>query len=457
MAIFPVETKVDLGIIKSVNKISSEIVSYVIKLETYHQENQRATGIPIFSFGYNSYTYLEGSRVVCLIKDSNFNKVFIIGQTYDPAISRGGIVPNEGQINLSVGGADRSGLAPLGTNDIFHAFAGNSYLKFDSNKINIAIGDQFKINGGQSFFNLSTDINGSGLSVKFGTFNISAINGLNVFANDGAIYMKAQRLAFYEGANKKEPDFLISNGLHRRTGAQSLEIFSVYSFEAGSSKTQGTDYAVDWNVIQGSYGIRLGTGDFKINLTNVAGAEVSFKIGVGPLYLSQFIFDQSSLEVKIGAALPDSLKLGGGSIQVKVGNIPGLQSEFLIKDASSELKVKGVIGTSTITNSTGKILFENSAIAGDASLEIASGKLTLKSASKAMGGKILLDGEVEISGSLKVKGSDGVEVSEDIIVKGSKGIEVKTGDVKAGPTSISLMNHTHASAIPGGPSPPNPG
>ena len=104
--------------------------------------------------------------------------------------------------------------------------------------------------------------------------------------------------------------------------------------------------------------------------------------------------------------------------------------------------MKGVTGSSTITNSSGKILFENSGLVGSASLEIASGKLTLKSASKAMGGKILLDGEVEISGNLIVKGSDGVEAT--------------MGDVKAGPMSISLMNHTHASSIPGGPSPPNP-
>ena len=118
--------------------------------------------------------------------------------------------------------------------------------------------------------------------------------------------------------------------------------------------------------------------------------------------------------------------------------------------------MKGITGSSTIKNSTGKILFENSAATGSASLEIASGKLTLKSASKALGGKILLDGEVEISGNLTVKGSDGIEVSEDIVVKGSKGIEVKTGDVKAGPLSISLKNHKHAASVPGGPSPPLP-
>ena len=442
MAIFSAETKFDLGIISKVNKINVEVVSYVIKLETYHQENQRAIGVPIYSFGYNSYTYQEGSRVVCLLKDSNYSKVFIIGQTYDPAINRGGFVPDEGEINLSTGGSDRSGIAPLGKNDIFHAYAGQSYLKFDSDKMNISISDKLKIDGGQSFFNLSTDSRGSGISIKFGTFNILAPNGLNVLANDGAIYMRSQRLAFYEGANKKDPDFLISNGLHRRTGIQSLEIFSVYSFEAGSSKTQGTDYAVDWNIIQGSYGIRLGTGDFKVNLTNVGGAEVSFKIGVGPLYLSQFIFDQSSLEVKIGAALPDSLNLGGGLFEVKAGNFPGSQSEFLIEGGNSELKVKGVTGTSTITNSVGKILFENSGLVGSASLEIASGKLTLISASKANGGKIILDGEVEITGKLTVKGSDGIETT--------------TGDVKAGPSSISLINHTHASSIPGGPSPPNP-
>jgi hypothetical protein len=443
MGFVKIETKVDLGIITSVNKINKEIISYRVFLENYHQENERADGIPIFSFGYNSYTYLVGSRVVCLIKDSNFTKVFIIGQTYDPAITRGGNAARPGETQLSSGGADRSGIAPLGANDIFHAYTEGSYFKFDSKKLNISIADELVINGNRSFFSLSTDTNNSGFSVKNGTFNISAINGLNVFANDGAVYIKAQRLAFYEGANKEKPNFLISNGLHRQIGSESLQIFGIYSFEAGSSKVKGKNFVVDWNLIQGSYGIRLGTGDFKINLMNVSGAEVSFKIGVGPLYLSQFIFDQSALEVKIGAALPDSLKLGGGTLEIKVGNFPGLQTEFLLEGSNAELKIKGVTGSSSYAYTPSKITIENTGLFGSASFEIGSGKLTLMSASKAMGGKIILDGEVEISGNLKVKGSDGIEAT--------------LGDVKAGPTSISLTKHKHATSIPGGPTPPLPG
>lgn len=451
------DTKVDIGTITYINKTSSESLEYTVHLETYHQENEIGIGLPVFSFGFNSYTYIKGSRVICLLRDFNVKQFFILGQIYDPAISRGGFIPEPGEILLSSGGDDRSGILPLGKNDLFHAYTKKSFLKFDSEKINISINDTLKINGGQSFFSVTTDAKNSGFLLKDGVFNISAVNGFNLFSNDGAIYIKGQRFGFYEGANKTKPDFLISNGLHRQIGSELLHIFGIYSFEAGSSKVKGKTYAVDWNVIQGSYGIRLGTGDFKINLTNLSGAEVSFKIGQGPVYLSQFIFDESALEVKIGTALPDSLKLGGGSLAVKVGNIPGLQTELLLEGSNAELKVKGVVGSSTYTQAGQSMKFESSGSSGSATLEIASGKLTLKSASKATGGKIILDGEVEITGSLLVKGDDGVEVSKDIIVKGDTGITVKTGDVKAGATSISLKNHKHASSVPGGPTPPTPG
>jgi hypothetical protein len=436
------EVKVDFGIITSFEKRNKEIISYRVKLENYHQELEEATGIPIFSFGYNSYTFLVGSRVVCLIKDSNFNKVFIIGQTYDPAISRGGFAPDPGEISLVGSGSDRSGIGPLGKNDVFHSYAGSSYLKFDSKKINISIGNDFIIDGSNSLFSLSTDANKNGFLIKSGVFNFIGSNGFNFFSNSGQFYLEGKGFSYYEGT-KKDADFSVVNSVHRRIGLEALDIFGTYSFEAGNGKIKGKTYTVDWNVISGSYGIRLGTGDFKINLTNVSGAEVSFKIGVGPLYLSQFIFDQSVLEVKIGAALPDSLKLGGGSLSVKVGNFPGLQTEFLLEGSNAELKVKGLIGSSTFTHGSSSIKFENTGTTGSASFEIANGKLTLKSASKALGGKITLDGEVEITGNVTVKGSDGITVS--------------LGDVKAGPTSISLKNHKHATSIPGGPTPPLPG
>lgn len=442
MALIKSGTHIDFGIIKRVTPISSEIMTYIVFLEHRHQDHEFAVGIPVFSFGYNSYTYEVGSRVICLIKDSNFSKVFIIGQTYDPTVTRGGSAPKSGETLLSSGGDDISGISPLGKNDMFHAYTKNSYFKFDSKKLNISISNELVISGNQSFFTLSTDNMGSGFTVKSGTFNLLAFNGLNVFANDGGIYMKSQRLSFYEGSRKK-PSLLISKGLHRHIGSESIHIFGVYSFEAASSKIKGNKYAVDWNVIQGSYGIRLGTGDLSVNLLNLSGAEVSFKVGVGPLYLSQFIFNQSSLEVKIGSALPDSLKLGGGSIAVKVGNIPGLQSQFDISGTSGTLKITGAAGSSSYEYTSSLITIKNTGVSGSASLDIGSGKLTLKSASKATGGKIILDGEVEITGNVTVKGSEGITVS--------------SGDVKAGPSSISLTKHKHASSIPGAPGPPLPG
>lgn len=436
------EVKVDLGIITSIEKRNKEIISYTVKLENYHQELESAVGIPVFSFGYNSYTYIVGSRVLCLVKDSNVDKVFIIGQTYDPAISRGGFAPDPGEIFLSSGGDDRSGISPLGKNDIFHAYTSASYLKFDSKKINISIGDDLIINGANAFFSLMTDKNQNGFLIKNGTFNFLGDNGFNFFSNNGEFYLQGQGFSFYEG-RKKDADFSVVNGIHRRIGLESLDIFGTYSFEAGNGKIKGKTYTVDWNIISGSYGIRLGTGDFKINLTNISGAEVSFKIGQGPLYLSQFIFNQSSLEIKIGSALPDSLKLGGGSLIIKAGNLPGFQTELLLEGSKAELKVKGAAGNSTYTQSGQSMKFESSSLIGSASFEIASGKLTLKSASKSNGGKITLDGEVEITGNVTVKGSDGITVS--------------VGDVKAGPKSISLKNHKHASGIPGAPTPPLPG
>jgi hypothetical protein len=206
-------------------------------------------------------------------------------------------------------------------------------------------------------------------------------------------------------------------------------------------------------MLTGNYAIRLGTGDFKVNLMNSLGAEVYFKIGIGPLYLSQFSLTQSALEVKIGTALPDSLKLGGGTLDIKVGNFPGLQTEFLLEDSTAELKVKGIFGDSTFTQKTISIKFENNSTftGASASLEIASGKLILTSASKALGGRITLDGEVTITGKLIVDNE--IYSSSDIFAKAT----ILGDSVSKSPQTVGLSTHKHPTAVPGPVSSPTPG
>jgi len=434
--------RIESGIILKVTYGEGEFLKYHVRIENHHSINDFSIGIPIFSFGYNSYTILPNSRVICLIKDNNYNNVFIVGQIYDPAIIRSIDPPMPGQIKLSTGGEQRSGISPIGSSEKISIYSGANFINLDSNKFNISLGKNSFINYSLNEFSLKLNEQNEGISIKNSTMNFNIPNGFNILSSSGPFNIQTQDFSFTEGNNPK-PNLLISKGLHRHIGVESVNIFSKYSFSASSARIKGSSDSVDWNVTTGSYAIRLGTGDFKVNLLNSAGAEVYFKIGIGPAYLSQFSFTQSELEIKIGLALPDYLKLGGGVLEIKVGNFPGLQTELLLEESNAELKVKGIFGNSTFTHKSTSIKFENdSLVTGtSASFEIASGKLTLKSASKALSGKIILDGEVEITGN--------------VTVKGSTGIEATSGDIKAG--TISLKNHKHASSIPGGPTPPTPG
>ena len=96
----------------------------------------------------------------------------------------------------------------------------------------------------------------------------------------------------------------------------------------------------------------------------------------------------------------------------------------------------GVSGSSSFEYTSTKVLIKNSGFT-TATIEISGGKVTVTSASS---GKIVLDGDVEVTG--------------DVTVDGSTGVKVTSGDVKAG--LISLKQHKHAAAVPGGPSPPLP-
>jgi hypothetical protein len=418
--------KIDIGIIQAVTFISNEHVYYTVFLENYHQENQSAEGIPVFSFGYNTYTYIKKSRVVCLIKDSDYTKVFILGQTYDPNIIRGIGAAKPGELNIS---SDKNGIIGIGTGDGVQINAGDSKVSISSDAAKISVGKDTNINLNPTQFGISLN-NNENFSIKNGQSVLNASKGFKVFSEQGGIYLSSDAFSFTERTGAG-PSYLITNSIHRLVGDEFLSLFSVYNFEVGSSKIKGKTNAVEWNVLQGSYSFKLTTGDFKIDMLNALGAEFSLKIGPSDFIFSKLIFNKSSLNIEIDSTLIGKSTFMLGSNELKIN----LKSQFPL-----------IVSETNIEIFTSKIYFKNKDIFGlkTASFEISDGDLILIPASKALGGKIKLDGEVEITGSLIVRGSDGVSAT--------------VGDVTTGTISkISLKNHKHATSVPGSPSPPLPG
>ena len=409
MAFTPI-VKVDIGIIRKVIFISKEHVSYSVFLENYHQTNQIAQGIPIFSFGYNTYTYEVGSKVICLIKDTDFNKVFIIGQTYDPNLVRGIDAAKEGELNIS---SDKNGIIGIGPTDSMSINSGSSTVNIRNEKINLAVGSTTKISLSPQEFSTTLN-NGNSFSVKNGTADFNLNSGFKVKSAAGDIYLQGGSLSFAEGEGQT-PSLLIVNSVHRYVGSEFLSIFSTYSFEAGTSKIKGKKNAVDWNIIQGNYAITIGVGDFVL---------------------------------KTGTTVIDELTLGNGELNLSVGNIPFYQTKLLISGDEMKLNLNGTFSSSELNIKSSLVEIKNKVslllIDYDSSIKLDFGIITLTPSSKAKGGKIKLDGEVEITGSLIVRGSDGVSAT--------------LGDVTTGTISkISLKNHKHATSVPGSPSPPLPG
>lgn len=417
--------KVDIGIIKKVTMLSNEHVYYTVFLENYHQENESAEGIPVFSFGYNTYTYIEKSRVVCLIKDSDFTKVFILGQTYDPNVVRGISVGKPGELNIS---SDKSGIIGIGKNDNIALVSGSSMVSINPNKAKISLGNNIDINLNPTQFNVLLNNNES-FNIKNGLSTLNASKGFQVFSESGGIYLYGDSLSFTE-KNGEKPSYLITNSTHRLVGDEFLSLFSVYSFEVGSSKIKGKKNAVDWNLLEGSYGISLTSGDFNVNLLNSLGSEVSFKIGPPNFNFSKLILNKSSLEIGIDSTLIgiSSFKLESNELKINLkSQFPSINSESIIEIFTS------------------KVYFQNTDMLGTkkASMEISSGDLTLKSASKALGGKIKLDGEVEITGSLTV--NDKIYGKDEVYAKANTA------------SQVGLTTHKHPTAVPGPISPPTPG
>lgn len=417
-------TTTQIGIIVGVNDSDPEFLSYNVEIQNYHNEKQFSIGIPIFSFGYNTYTYLPKTQVVCLVKDSDYNKVIIIGQIYDRNIRRKVVAPQPGELQLSTSGNQKSGISSLGSSDKFLLYAGRSNLKFDSSGFEFKVNENVFLNFESSGFNLKLNREGTGISIRDGRFTINSPNGFYNNSYLGPIYLKANNFSFSEG-NAKEPNFLISKGLHRQIGLESLNNFGSYKFEGGS-KIKGVSNTVEWDILSGNFFIGLGSGDFKVQPSSTSG-EISFKIG--PLInLSSLVLNRNKFNVLIGTIINgDSLTIGEGSFNISAGSTPTTHSTLQVTDANINM----------VAN------------AGVTSTEIDLSALQIKLIAPSAG-KIILDADVEITGKLLV--SKAVFSEDEVYAK----VTVVGGQPSTS-TAVGLSTHTHPTAVPGPVSSPTPG
>lgn len=438
-------TEVFVAEVLSSNLVQDHFISYVVSYEGL----QRETGVasPIFNFGYNNYRYPNGTRVLVLVVNKNFSKPFILGTVYNQKVvpTVGVSPPREGEVTFNNGASNNSHISGLGTSRLISLGNSNSELQVSPQYL------KFNFLNSNAFLNFEASSFSVVCENSFSFFQreqkttLFTRRGFNVFSGAGKIYLEAPSLTFVQKTeslnSEKEstprPAFEIENGYHNFKGIVGFyEYGGSLTFKVGTGKAVGADASVTWNVTEGDYNVNLSSGSYNLNCLDPTSAEFNVKLGPSSRPLSKLVLDTSYFSVDIGAALPDKLKLGGGEFSLKVGNTPGLQSELVLNGTSGKLTVPGVSGSSSFEYTSTKVLIKNSGFT-TATIEISGGKVTVTSASS---GKIVLDGDVEVTG--------------DVTVDGSTGVKVTSGDVKAG--TVSLKQHKHASAVPGGPAPPLP-
>jgi hypothetical protein len=426
-------TKVESAIIISYEIEESEYSKYYVQIENYHKQGEYATAYPVFSFGYNTSSYKVGNRVLCLIRNNDHQKVFIIGQIYDPNIIKKVSPPQPGRLQLITDGNVKSGMSQLGESDNMSLFSGSSTLQFDSTKFNFSISTKNYLRFSENHFDLRFNDGADGLIFKNSRATLNSANGFYINADDGPIYIKASNFSFTED-NADKPNFFISKGLIRLIGVESVNTFSSYKF-SGGSKVKGKSDTVEWNILTGNYVIGLGSGDFKVQTTSTT-SKISLKIGpltpVASLTLGTNLSGSTEFNVLIGTSINgDELTLGGGSFKISAGSTPTTHSTFQVTDSKVNMIAKAGVTSSEIN--------------------LSALQIKLIPPSKASGGKIILDGEVEITGSLIVK--DKVYSSDEIF---AKAIIPESGSPQTS-SAVALSTHTHPTAVPGPVSPPKPG
>ena len=431
------------GEVIGINIEQGHYVSYSIKFENLVKNI--CQGFPLFQFGYNSYIYPEGSRIMAIVINKNYSSCYILGRIYNPDVlpNFGAVLPRPGELVLNSGHLNNSGVSGLGSSEVIKIFNNKSNLFITPDDLNFSFNDtQSKISfsNDKFYYKLQND---DGFIHSNNTAILVASNGFNVSALTNGIYMEGERFVIKEktaqlqstpGAKKKEPkpSLEFDRGVHTYRGFRSsFEYTATMEFKIGTPKLQGGSDAVTWSVTEGNYAINLTSGELNLNCLDPTSAAFNVKVGPSLLPISQMTMDTSKLSIKLGPTAPSSLTLDFAEFKVDAGVI----SPDTLQLGKASFKVEAGSALMGIQNS-----LEFSVLSG----------ITLKAGGIVNKGKIELDGDVTITGELIVK--DKIYSTDDVFAN-----TIVVGGSTVTAAAVSLSKHKHASSVPGGPTPPLPG
>lgn len=401
MKVIDPRVKFYVGIVKG-SAVVESIISYDIFIEGVHSVDgnpmMRAKGVPIFAYGYNSIRYANGTRVALLAKGEDLSEVFVLGELPNP-LGKKTPTPSEGEIGKKINLEDRSGITPLGKKDNMVLWAGKSALKIDSGALTFTYDKK-------SVFN----VNSSALSIGDGvSFNYSFSEKNMRVANREGFYFNSSEGPLWSSTNGWK---IVSNGAPGFLSSPTMSLSGKnLNAEFGSVKisslvnTDGPKDSIVLKTLKGNISNSIGTGDYKIAIVDFATSKISFDLGY-PIKFARVTLDKNGVEIQGGTSPASSVIKINSDGTVKIDSF----SDISISSKGGDISIK----------STG----------GDVDVESKIGDVTLTTSSA---GKIVLDGDVEVTGDLDTDG----EVT-----------------AKKKSTSVKLSTHKHSSAAPGAPSPP---
>jgi hypothetical protein len=437
------DTELLIGEIIETIPIQGHYISYTIKFENLIKTVSQ--GIPLFQFGYNSYTYPIGSRVLVVVINGKYTSCYILGRVYNPDVlpNFGATLPREGELVLNSGHLNNSGISGIGSSEVLKIFNNKSNLVIKPDGLVFSFEEnesQFSFTGDSFYYKLK---NNDGFIHNENFTTLVASNGFNISALKNGVYIEGERFVIKEKRQKLQskpeaaskepkPSLEFDRGVHTFRGFRtSFEYSASMDFKIGTPKLQGGSTAVSWSVTEGDYEINLTSGELNLNCLDPTSAAFNVKIGPQALPISQMKMDTTELSIKLGPTLPSSLTLDFAEFKVEAGII----SPDILQLGKGSLKIEAGSALIGITNS-----LEFSILSG----------ITLKAGGLLSKGKIELDGDVTITGELIVK--DKIFSTDEVFAKAT----VVAGSAITA-TAIGLSTHLHPTAIPGGPSSPTIG
>jgi hypothetical protein len=379
------------------------ILSYDVSLDGVHTNTsnpiQRSKGIPVFSYGYNSIRYDDGTRVVCICKGSDYSEVWILGEVIDLSNKKDIPVPGKGEIGKRMNSEENSGMTPLGKSDQVLLWAKEGRLKLSDKYLNLDFGNKSAL----SVTGETLTYSGNGTYSLGSTFTAYNTQGFYFNSPTSLFFIQSKGLKVASTA----PSSISAPSLELKGG----ELVGSYSSIRFSSSInyKGPKDAISFSALSGNMNFSIGKGDFKVGTADPLTSNIKMYIGF-PTKMATFNMSKDGIEMQGGLSpASSSIKLGGSS------------SPKIELDAFDNISIKTKTGDILIDATTGDIEINVSAM-----------------------GKIKLNGDTEIDGDLSVTGD----------IDGDKEVSAQAATAA---TKVKLSTHKHVSSAPGAPSPPIPG